>query len=128
MTEVGHKRFEEIVKIRRSGRNNLRQVLRTGSILLRIVGFRGLFPFARTVVGLRGGAKGDQRPSRSALDAVERIALDLIEEKFGPRVSLVTVHEPAIALEFDRDDQLKLLLEYAGRNRPPNLERHSPYG
>lgn len=117
VTQVGYKRFEEIVTIRRSNLRSFHGVLQVVLTLLRVVGLRGLLPLARIVTGLQGHARDGRPRAWSGPDAIERIALSLIEKRFSPRASLVPVSEPALALEFDCDEQLGLLVEYDSYER-----------
>ncbi len=118
VTEAGRKRFEEIKRIRRTNLSRPGDLLRAGAVLLRMAGVGALFPFVRIVVGIRRGGRDRQERARSALDGVERITLDLIRQRFGPKASLVTVNAPGLALEFDNRDQLDTLVEYDLRNGP----------
>jgi ABC-type cobalamin transport system ATPase subunit len=72
----------------------------------------------RTVFALGApGGTSDER-SRAALDRVETLAVDLVREKLGPRVQLVIIDEPALALEFDSEKQLERLLAHVAQERP----------
>jgi len=80
-----------------------------------------LLPLARVIAGLRARDRGDPDRALSALEGVDRLLPSLVEEKFGPRVGLVTVHEPGLALDFDYVEQLKLLEEWDVQHRLTDL-------
>jgi len=113
VSEAGRNRFEEYMSVRRAHLNSLGSILRVSVTLLRIVGLRRLFPLARVIAGLRARDRGDPDRALSALEGVDRLLPSLVEEKFGLRVGLVTVHEPGLALDFDYVEQLRLLEEWA---------------
>ena len=118
LTGVCRERFEQIMTIRRSVQGGFRGMLRAAVVVLRMVGVRGVAPFATAVLGPRGADDGDARRACSDLDGVERAALDLLEEKLGLRVNLVAIEEPALALGFDYAEELELLERTAGPDHP----------
>jgi 2-C-methyl-D-erythritol 4-phosphate cytidylyltransferase len=113
LTEAGRKRMDKILRIRRLKRDSIGDMLRVGILLLSIVGPQSIPGFVRTVLSMRRSGKRDDGAPREALDAVEKMAIELIEARFGPRMCLVRVCEAALALGIDRNEQLALLLDYA---------------
>jgi len=114
LTEVGRRRFEQIVRIRRLERDSLRDMLKAAATVLGIVGLRGALPFARMVLGWCSTSPGNEGQARSTLDRVERVALELVQQKLGPSVTLLSIDEPTLALGFDSREQFEVLIGYAG--------------
>jgi len=112
VTAVGYGRFERIMGIRRLSTYEIRSFLKIAATVTGVVGLRGLFPLIR--VARRLGRPTGERPRapQRPLDWMETTTLDLIQKRFGPKVSLVTPPDPSLALEFDRSEQLELLLAY----------------
>ncbi len=118
LTEVGRKRMDQILHIRRLKRDSIGDMLRVGILLLTIVGVQAIPGFIRTVLSLRQSGGEDDSAPRESLDAVESMAIDLIKARFGPSMRLVRVCEPGLALGVDSHEQLELLLSYAVEHEP----------
>ncbi|MBC7235816.1 MAG: hypothetical protein H5T69_08240 [Chloroflexi bacterium] len=114
VTKAGYARFERLMSIRRLDLTTFHGLLKITAAVVDVVGLWGLLPLIR--VARRLGRPNIEEPEAhlQPLDWIERIALDLIEKRFGPRVSFVVPPEPSLALEFDRPEQLELLSAYAG--------------
>ena len=109
LTEVGRKRMDQILRIRRADRGSIGDMLRVGVLLLSIVGPQAIPGFVRTVLAMGRAGKKDDGGRRESLDAVEKVVIALIEARFGPSFRLVRVSEPGLALGIDSAEQLELL-------------------
>jgi molybdopterin-guanine dinucleotide biosynthesis protein A len=116
LTEIGRKRMDQILRIRRLKRDNIIDMLRVGVLLLSIVGPQAIPGFIRTVLSMRRTGEESAESPRDKLDTVERMALDLIKSRFGPDLRLVRVCEPSLALGIDSTEQMDLLLEFTHRS------------
>jgi hypothetical protein len=116
MGEVGRRRFEEVMTIRRLDRRTLRGAWKIARTLVSTVGLRSMLPLARILMEGSGDSGDVQGEEAAGLDRVERAALRIVRDRLGPRANLVTVDEPGLALEFDHLQQLKVLEGYACRN------------
>lgn len=114
VTEVGYGRFERIMGIRRLSTHEIRSLLKIAATVVGVVGLRGLFPLIRVVRRLGRPTIEEPQALHQPLDWMERTTLDLIQKRFGPKISLVIPPDPSLALEFDHYEQLELLLAYMG--------------
>jgi molybdopterin-guanine dinucleotide biosynthesis protein A len=112
LTDLGRKRMDQILRIRRLKRDSVIDMLRVGILLLSIVGPQAIPGFIRTVLSMRRTGGEEAESPRDTLDAVERMAIDLIKARFGPDMRLVRVCEPSLALGIDSREQLDLLLGF----------------
>jgi molybdopterin-guanine dinucleotide biosynthesis protein A len=110
--ELGRQRFEDIMRIRRADLNSPREVLEAAITIIKSIGLRAIPPFVRTVTGVRSGTGGDASQDGSALGPMEKLAVELVEARLGPKMALVPIDEPGVALEFDHLEQLKVLERY----------------
>jgi hypothetical protein len=116
LTDIGRKRMDQILRIRRLKRDSVIDMLRVGILLLSIVGPGAIPGFIRTVLSMRRTDGEEAESPRDALDAVENMAMDLIKARFGPDMRLVRVCEPSLALGIDSAEQMDLLLEFTQRS------------
>ena len=116
MGEVGRRRFEEIMTIRRLDRHTVRGAWKIARTLVSTVGLRAMLPLARILMEGSGDKGEVQGEGAAGLDAVEKAALRIVRDRLGPRANLVTVNEPGLALEFDHLEHLRVLEGYARRN------------
>jgi hypothetical protein len=112
MSPASRSRFDGIMSIRRTGRTTLPGFVRAARLVIEIVGLRGLAPLVRVVAALPEVKARQGAPMSAGPDRLERSVLDLIEKGFGIRFSMIPISEPALALGFDYEDDLGLLLSY----------------
>ena len=113
MGEVGRRRFEEIMTIRRLNRRTVRGAWKIARTLVSTVGLRAMLPLARILMEGSGDRGEEQGKAATSPDVVEKATLRIVKDRLGPRANLVTVHEPGLALEFDHLEQLRVLERYA---------------
>jgi len=117
LSEVGRRRFEEIMTIRRLNRRTVRGAWKIARTLVSTVGLRAMLPLARILMEGSGDSGDEGGQGAAGPDRVEKATLRLVEDRLGPRANLVIVEEPGLALEFDHLEQLEVLEKYAERNR-----------
>jgi molybdopterin-guanine dinucleotide biosynthesis protein A len=104
----------DIVSVRRTARTSARGFLQTLRIVLRIVGIRGLVPFAQVIAAI--SARGQTAGSGvvDAPSALETSVLELIEQGLGFTLHPFFIEEPVLAYGFDLEEDLAALRKYHG--------------
>jgi hypothetical protein len=113
MSKATCDRIDDIMTVRRTGGTTLPGMLKALTLVIRIVGLRGMVPFVRVVASLPHRAAQRRSKACPGPDRLETSVVQLIERGLGLRLCFVRIDEPVLGLGIDYPDDVDRLLAYA---------------